>query len=66
MPEDGVVLSQNDKLLRSNEIIKIVEIFTSCGIDKIRFTGGEPLVRKGNGVYSKLLVPGVYDISFYI
>jgi molybdenum cofactor biosynthesis enzyme MoaA len=47
MPEEGVNLTPNDKLLSSREIIKLVEIFSSSGIDKIRFTGGEPLVRKG-------------------
>jgi molybdenum cofactor biosynthesis enzyme MoaA len=47
MPEDGVSLTHNDKLLSSSEIVKLVELFANSGVDKIRFTGGEPLVRKG-------------------
>ena len=31
--------------LTPNEILKIVNAFAKCGIDKVRLTGGEPLVR---------------------
>lgn len=45
MPEDARFLAQ-DKLLTSDELIKIAEIFVyGFGIKKIRFTGGEPLLR---------------------
>lgn len=46
MPEEGVKLTANDKLLTSDEIIKLIKVFAKLGIDKVRFTGGEPLVRK--------------------
>lgn len=36
-----------EEVLRYEEILRIVRIGTSMGINKIRVTGGEPLVRKG-------------------
>lgn len=32
--------------LNKDEIVRIAKIFADCGIDKIRLTGGEPLVRQ--------------------
>ncbi|EPB75140.1 radical SAM domain protein [Ancylostoma ceylanicum] len=46
MPEEGVTLSPSKNLLTSDEIVKLVEIFASHGIDKIRLTGGEPSIRE--------------------
>ncbi len=44
MPEEGVDLSPNDKLLSREEIFRIAQLFVDAGVDKIRLTGGEPLV----------------------
>lgn len=46
MPEQGVKLSANDKLLTGDEIVSLVRLFVKLGVNKVRFTGGEPLVRK--------------------
>ena len=46
MPEDGVTLSPSENLLSNKEILKITELFVSEGVDKVRLTGGEPLVRR--------------------
>lgn len=46
MPEEGVDLSPTHHLLTADEIFRISKLFVSQGVDKIRFTGGEPLVRK--------------------
>lgn len=46
MPEEGVQLSQNNELLTTEEIIKLAKLFVSEGVNKIRLTGGEPLIRK--------------------
>ena len=46
MPEQGVKLTQNEKLLTSSEIVSLVRLFVRNGVNKVRFTGGEPLVRK--------------------
>ena len=46
MPEDGVTLTEKERLLSSQEVFKLANLFVSEGVDKIRLTGGEPLVRK--------------------
>lgn len=46
MPEEGIVNRPHEKLLTYEEIVKLVQIFVSLGITKLRLTGGEPLVRK--------------------
>ncbi len=46
MPEHGVPLTPRHNLMTSSEIFEIAKIFTRLGVDKIRLTGGEPLVRK--------------------
>lgn len=40
-------MARKDTLLTFEEIAYIAEIFVSLGIEKIRLTGGEPLLRKG-------------------
>lgn len=47
MPEEGVQLTPKDQLLTADEIIKLANLFvTKLGVDKIRLTGGEPMVAK--------------------
>ncbi|MGO4911124.1 GTP 3',8-cyclase MoaA [Leeuwenhoekiella sp. W20_SRS_FM14] len=46
MPHDGIALSPRAHLMTADEIDAIATIFVKNGVDKIRLTGGEPLVRK--------------------
>jgi cyclic pyranopterin phosphate synthase len=46
MPEEGIHFRTEDKLLKTEEICRIIEIMSGMGVSKIRFTGGEPLLRK--------------------
>lgn len=46
MPHDGIAWKKRDQLLTFEEIIRISRVFARMGVDKIRLTGGEPLVRK--------------------
>lgn len=46
MPADGIVLSPKASLMTAEEIFSIAETFVKNGVDKIRLTGGEPLLRK--------------------
>ncbi|XP_071482684.1 molybdenum cofactor biosynthesis protein 1-like, partial [Diadema antillarum] len=46
MPEEGVSLTPRERLLSTDEILRLAKLFVSEGVDKIRLTGGEPLVRK--------------------
>jgi len=47
MPEEGVMPIGHEQVLRFEEIIDVVKEGVKMGIDKVRITGGEPLVRKG-------------------
>ncbi len=46
MPEEGVSFCSQDKLLTTDEICRLIETMSQMGVSKIRFTGGEPLLRK--------------------
>ena len=46
MPEEGVQLTPKDEILTTNEILRLAKLFVKEGVNKIRLTGGEPLVRK--------------------
>lgn len=47
IPPSGVEMLEHDEVLRNEEFIHFIGIFAGLGVRKIRFTGGEPLVRKG-------------------
>lgn len=47
MPEKGINKFCHNDMLTLEEIYEIAKSFVELGIDKIRFTGGEPLVRSG-------------------
>lgn len=47
MPEDGIGKVAHGEILSYEELHQIAQVSVSIGIDKIRITGGEPLVRKG-------------------
>jgi len=46
MPADGIALSPKASLMTADEIFGIAQTFAQNGVDKIRLTGGEPLLRK--------------------
>ena len=46
MPANGIVLSPKASLMTADEIHAIAQTFVNNGVDKIRLTGGEPLLRK--------------------
>ena len=46
MPENGVVLSPKSELMTTDEVIHLAQLFVKNGVNKIRLTGGEPLLRK--------------------
>jgi len=46
MPSEGIELTPSQKLLSSEEILRLARLFVSQGVTKIRLTGGEPTVRK--------------------
>ena len=46
MPEPDYVWLPREDILQFEEIETLVDIFTSLGVDKVRLTGGEPLLRR--------------------
>lgn len=57
MPECGVELKQHDQMLSYEEIAEVARVAVSLGINKIRLTGGEPLVRRNIVDLVSLLSP---------
>lgn len=41
MPEDGVPLTPLERMLTTDEIVRLASVFARCGVTKIRLTGGE-------------------------
>ena len=46
MPEEDYEFTPTSRLMQAHEIEALAKIFVSQGVNKIRLTGGEPLVRK--------------------
>ncbi len=65
MPEEGIKLLNHEDILSFDEIVKVVETGVEYGINKVRLTGGEPLVRKGIVDLVAMIwnVMGVKDLS---
>jgi cyclic pyranopterin phosphate synthase len=64
MPEE-VVFMDRAELLTFEEIAHFVRVAAPLGIDKIRLTGGEPLMRRGLERLVRMLaeIPGIRDIG---
>jgi cyclic pyranopterin phosphate synthase len=65
MPEEGIDSLQHEDILRFEDILKIVKAAASLGINKIRYTGGEPLVMKDIDklIYETSKISGIDDIA---
>lgn len=65
MPEGGEENIEHSDILRYEEILKIVKASAFLGINKIRYTGGEPLILKGIDklIYETSKIPGIKDIA---
>ena len=46
MPLEGVDLTASEKLMSFDEQKRAISIFSSLGMTKLRFTGGEPTLNK--------------------
>src|SRR5580700_6789090 len=47
MPEEHYRWLPHDHLLSFEELVQLVDIFTALGVQRVRLTGGEPLLRRG-------------------
>ena len=46
MPAEGIPLTPTRAMLTTDEIERLARLLVGAGVDKVRLTGGEPLVRK--------------------
>jgi len=65
MPEQEYVWLPKQSILTFEEIARLVGIFTSLGVGKVRLTGGEPLLRHDLPTLVGMLArnPGVRDLA---
>lgn len=65
MPPEGVKLLRHQDILRFYEIVDVTKTAVKMGVNKVRITGGEPLVRKGIVDLVKMLaeIPGIDDLA---
>ncbi|HUB31912.1 MAG TPA: GTP 3',8-cyclase MoaA [Bryobacteraceae bacterium] len=65
MPEHGVEFVPRGEILEYEEIERFVRVAATLGVNKLRVTGGEPLVRRDLPVLIRRLaaVPGIRDLA---
>lgn len=65
MPEEGVKMLSHKEILSFEEIYEVTKEAVNMGVDKVRITGGEPLVRKDIITLINMLsgINGVKDLS---
>jgi cyclic pyranopterin phosphate synthase len=65
MPEEGVELLDHKEILSFDEIVDLTKAAVRKGVEKVRITGGEPLIRKGIVDLVKMIgeIDGIKDYS---
>ena len=65
MPEEEYAWLPREDILSFEEIGQLVDVFVDLGVDKVRLTGGEPLLRKDLPRLVAMLAarPGLADLA---
>jgi cyclic pyranopterin phosphate synthase len=65
MPEEDYVWLPREAILHFEEISRLVDVFIGLGVDKVRLTGGEPLLRRDVPALIRLLAvkPALRDLA---
>jgi GTP 3',8-cyclase len=65
MPEEEYVWLPRGDVLSFEEMAQLVDVFTDLGVDKVRLTGGEPLLRRDLDRLVRLLAdnPRLRDLA---
>jgi cyclic pyranopterin phosphate synthase len=65
MPEEEYVWLPREEILHFEEISRLVDVFIELGVDKVRLTGGEPLLRRDLPALVRLLgaKPALRDLA---
>jgi cyclic pyranopterin phosphate synthase len=65
MPEEAMEWKPKPEILTYEEIVRVAQVFVSLGIDKLRVTGGEPMLRRDlESLIGRLAeIEGVEDLA---
>ena len=65
MPEDDYAWLPREDVLHFEETSALVDVFLALGVDKIRLTGGEPLLRRDVSELVRMIAakPGLKDLA---
>lgn len=65
MPREGIIQRPPAELLSFEEVVRLVNIFASLGVSKIRLTGGEVFLRRNivNLIKSLTEIKGIEEVS---
>ena len=65
IPAEGLEWLDREELLSFEELARIVRVLAAMGVEEVRLTGGEPLVRRDLPQLVRQLaeIPGVNDLS---
>jgi len=65
MPEEEYAWLPRGDILTFEEVARLVDVFAGLGVDKVRFTGGEPLLRKDLPRLVKMIAaePRIRDLA---
>ena len=65
IPKGFKDFTKSDKLLTLEEVVRLTRVFSELGVDKVRLTGGEPLVRRNIVEMVRRIgaLPGITDLS---
>jgi cyclic pyranopterin phosphate synthase len=65
MPEEEYVWLPREDLLSFEETSRLVDLFTELGVDRVRLTGGEPLLRRDLAALVRMLAanPRLKDLA---
>ena len=65
MPEEEYVWLPREAILHFEEISRLADVFITLGVDKVRLTGGEPLLRRDVPALIRLLAakPALRDLA---
>src|SRR3954454_9558815 len=63
MPAEGLPWLERDGILRFEELERVVALLASMGVDAVRLTGGEPLVRRDFPRLAAMLAPLAADLA---
>jgi len=65
MPGEGVEKKCHNQIFRIEELVDLVRTAAELGVKKVRLTGGEPLIRRGNLVLVEQIkaIPGIDELT---